>query len=226
MHLSPRAFAACAATTAMALAGAAPAPAAPATAAIEAFLAAQAGAAPGAVRIHLEPVALPACADPQPFLPSRMGAWGRVTVGVRCTAPQAWSRYVVARVEIEGRYVVAARGIAAGQPIADADLEERTGDLTQLPRTTVLDPARAAGMVAVHAIAAGTPLRPELLRAGLVIQPGQTVRAVAAGAGFVATVEARALAGAAAGALVQLRTADGRVLTGTARADGSVSVGE
>ena len=79
-------------------------------------------------------------------------------------------------------------------------------------------------MVAVNAIAPGAPLRSGLLRAPIAIRQGQVVRVVALGDGFALATDGRALADAAAGAPVQVKTVGGRLLTGIARPDGSVGL--
>lgn len=195
-------------------------------AAIENFLLAQAAGAPGTVSVRVgNPVsALPACTALQPFLPQGVPAWGRVSVGVRCADERPWTRFIGAQVVVEGRYLVAARAIGAGRTLGDGDVAERRGDLARLPRTVLTDPALAAGMVAANPIAPGAPLRSDLLRAPLVIRQGQAVRVVADGAGFSLGTDGRALTDAAAGAPVQVKTAGGRLLTGTARPDGSVGL--
>lgn len=195
-------------------------------AAIENFLLAQAAGAPGQVTVRVpDPAsALPACTALQPFLPQGVAPWGRVSVGVRCADERPWTRFIGAQVAVQGRYLAAARAIGAGQALGEADVVERSGDLAKLPRTVLTDPALAAGMVAANPIAPGAPLRSDLLRAPVVIRQGQVVRVVTEGAGFTLATEGRAVTQAAAGAAVQVRTGAGRVLTGTARPDGSVGL--
>ncbi len=193
---------------------------------VENFLLAQAAGAPGQVTVRVQdPMgALPACTALQPFLPQGVAAWGRLSVGVRCADERPWARFLAAQVTVQGRYLAAARAIGAGQALGAADLIERSGELTKLPRTVLTDPARTAGMVAVNAIAPGAPLRSGLLRAPIAIRQGQVVRVVALGDGFALATDGRALADAAAGAPVQVKTVGGRLLTGIARPDGSVGL--
>lgn len=195
-------------------------------AAIEDFLLAQAAGAPGqvTVRVSAPAGALPACTALQPFLPQGVAPWGRVSVGVRCADERPWTRFIGAQVAVQGKYLAAARAIGAGHALGGADVVERSGDLAKLPRTVLTDPALAAGMVAANPIAPGAPLRSDLLRAPVVIRQGQVVRVVTEGAGFTLATEGRAVTQAAAGAAVQVRTAAGRLLTGTARPDGSVGL--
>jgi flagella basal body P-ring formation protein FlgA len=204
---------------------AAPAAAAPADAraVVEQFLQAQTAGLPGQARIELTlPSSLPACESLQPFLPRGAAPSGRVSVGLRCAGAKPWTRYAQARVAIEGRYVVAARAIEAGQALGAGDLAERTGDLGALPRSVVTDAAELKGLVAVNRIAAGAPVRRELVRGVVVIQQGQTVQVIAAGPGFTVSTEARAMTRAEAGATVQAKTRDGRLVSGVADEDGQV----
>lgn len=192
-------------------------------AAVEAFLRQQTAGLPGRVELSVANTPpLPACAEPQPFLPAGVRAWGRVSVGVRCTVGTPWTRYVAASVAVIAPYQVAARPIAPGEALQEADAVTREGDLTALPAGVLVDAAELAGKVATHRIAADAPLRRELLRGAVVVRQGQEVRIVVEGADFVAATEGKALADAAAGASVQVRARNGRLLTGTARPDGSV----
>ncbi len=196
-------------------------------AAIESYLRGQAAGAPGDVTVQvMDPVssALPPCPGLQPFLPQGVAAWGRFSVGVRCPGERPWTRFLPAQVSVQGAYLVAARPIRAGQTVNEQDLAEQRGDLTKLPRTVLTHAPGVSGMVAMNAIAAEAPLRSELLRASLVIQRGQLVRLMAAGDGYVASTEGTALTGAAAGAVLQVRTGAGRVLSAVAWEDGTARI--
>jgi flagella basal body P-ring formation protein FlgA len=204
---------------------AAPAAAVPADAraVVEQFLQAQTAGLPGKARIEVNmPATLPACESLQAFLPRGAAPTGRVSVGLRCAGDRPWMRYVQARVAIEGRYFVAARAIEAGQALGAGDLAERTGDLGALPRSVVTDAAELKGVVAANRIAAGAPVRRELLRGVVVIQQGQTVQVVAQGPGFTVSTEARAMTRAEAGATVQAKTRDGRLVSGVADEGGQI----
>ncbi|AEK60770.1 flagellar basal body P-ring formation chaperone FlgA [Collimonas fungivorans] len=198
---------------------------------IEQFLLAQAGGLPGKVSIRIDtPMsgALPACDALEPFLPSGARVWGRVSVGLRCndngSARPAWTRYVPAYVAVVANYYVAGRPISAGDTLGAADIQPRQGDLSALPRGVVTNPQQAAGMVASNRIALGAPLRLELLRGATVIQQGQSVKVQSQGSGFVVSTEGRAMTNATAGAAIQVKTQAGQMLSGIARADGSVEL--
>lgn len=218
-----------AALAASAAFAAAPYPPGPARSAIEQFLLAHSAGAPGKVTVKIETPAagpLAACDAPEPFLPAGATAWGRVSVGVRCPGERPWTRYVPAHVAVQGRYLVSAGAIDAGRTLGAQDVAERSGDLTALPRSVLTDAAQIAGTVAVNRIAAGAPLRREMLRGAVVIQQGQTVRLLAQGDGFVVSTEGRAMVRASVGATLQVKTADGRLVTGVAGEDGHVRLAQ
>lgn len=192
---------------------------------IEQFLQNQAAGMPGKVVITIAtPMsgALPACDALEPFLPGGARLWGRVSVGVRCNSTQPWTRYVPAYVAVHGNYYVAARPISAGQVLSLTDASAREGDLTALPRGVVVDAAQFDGVTALNTIASGAPLRRESLRAAVAVQQGQNVRLRTRGAGFTVSTEGKAMANAAVGALLQVKTPGGQLLSGTVLADGTV----
>ncbi|MBT2326199.1 flagellar basal body P-ring formation protein FlgA [Variovorax paradoxus] len=197
---------------------------------VDKFLQVQAAGLPGKVRISVAAPgsgALPPCDALEAFLPQGALAWGRVSVGLRCRSDaRPWTRYVQAHVAVEGRYVVAARAIDAGQALGAGDLAERTGDLSALPRSVVTDATELKGVVAVNRIAAGAPVRRELVRGVVVIQQGQTVQVIAGGPGFTVSTEARAMTRAEVGAMVQAKTRDGRLVSGVADEDGQVRLSQ
>lgn len=192
---------------------------------IETFLQNQAAGLPGRVVITIDtPMsgALPPCDVLEPFLPGGARLWGRVSVGVRCSSGQPWTRYVPAYVAVHGNYYVAARPIGAGQVLTPADAAVREGDLTALPRGVVVDAAQFDGVTTLNTIASGAPLRRESLRAAMAVQQGQNVRMRARGPGFTVSTEGKAMTSAAIGAMVQVKTPGGQLLSGTVLADGSV----
>ncbi|HEY8606458.1 MAG TPA: flagellar basal body P-ring formation chaperone FlgA [Noviherbaspirillum sp.] len=194
----------------------------------EQFLRVQAAGLPGEVQITVGQIdartSLPACASPEYFLPNGARAWGKTTVGVRCTVPSPWTIYVSAVVQVQGDYVVTALPVAQGQALGPNDVARVRGDLSALPAGIVTDPSQAVGRTVTMSLQAGTPLRNDVLRSIQAVQQGQTVRIVTAGPGFKVSAEARALNNAAEGQVAQARTASGQVVSGVARAGGVVEV--
>lgn len=192
---------------------------------LEQFVLDRATGLPGKVGVRFETTmlqALPACDAPEPFLPVGARLWGRVSLGVRCSAAPSWVRYVSAYVSVIGTHFVAARPISVGQSLLLADVRSREGDLTALPASVVVDAAQISGMVASNRIASGAPLRRELLRPLVIVQQGQVVKVITQGLGFMVSTEGRAMTQAAAGALLQVRTSGGGMVSGIVRSDGMV----
>ena len=192
------------------------------------FLLSQAAGLPGEVTIQVSPLdpnnQLPACAAIEPFMPAGTRAWGRISVGVRCDSPVTWTAYLQAQVSVIADYLVAARPLRAGQIVGPADLGQRRGDLTTLSDNTLTDSTQAMGHHTRFAVAAGTPLRGDMLRVPHAVRQGQTVPVVSSGPGFRVSSEGRAMNNAAPGESVRVRLANGQVVTGIAQPGGTVEV--
>ncbi|TFW32069.1 flagellar basal body P-ring formation chaperone FlgA [Massilia horti] len=195
---------------------------------VEQFLATETAGLPGKVSVQVGPIdqrmSLANCPAPQAFLQPGARAWGKTTVGVRCTQPSPWTVYIQAQVSVVADYVAAAVSLAQGQPLEAGQLTLVKGDIAAMPNGIVTDIAQALGRSPTVSLAAGTPLRLDTLKARPVVQQGQTVRLVSSGAGFSVSSEARAIGNAGEGQVVQARTASGAIVSGTARAGGLVEV--
>lgn len=192
-----------------------------------AFLQQQSVGLPGHVTITVSPVfprGLAACASLEPFMPPGARSWGRTTVGVRCVGAKPWTLYVAARVAVDVTYYVAARQIEPGQTVAAVDLVPREADLANLPRTVVTDPSQATGALALLRIAAGLPLRTDMLRSAASVTIGQTVKVVAVGTNFTISAEGSVLNNAAPGQQVRVRTAGGQIITGVVKDAATVEI--
>ncbi|HUO44440.1 MAG TPA: flagellar basal body P-ring formation chaperone FlgA [Burkholderiales bacterium] len=169
-------------------------------------------------------IALAACPAPEAFLPAGARLWGNSTVGVRCVGATAWTVYVPVTVHVTAGYVATARPLQQGQTVAVTDLMMLSGDLTQLPAGIVTSPQLAAGKTLAVSVAAGQPLRQDMLRTPLAVQQGQTVQLVTSGRGFRVTSEGRAVNNAAEGQLARVQTGSGQTVSGIARAGSLVEV--
>ncbi|WP_063569371.1 flagellar basal body P-ring formation chaperone FlgA [Achromobacter ruhlandii] len=195
--------------------------------AAQTYLLEQLAALPGQPSVAIDPPRverLAPCDAMSPFMPSGMKLRSRMTVGVRCNAPKAWTTYVQATVSVPGHYYVASRMIAAGQGITAADLAPRDGDLVALPPGVITRPETVIGMTAAYRINAGQPVKGAALRNAQSVVRGSNVRINARGNGFVVSSEGQALDNAAPGATVQVRTASGQVVSGVVRNAGLVEI--
>jgi flagella basal body P-ring formation protein FlgA len=217
------------------LSQAASAPAAPARqdanalrAVAEQFLLTQAAGLPGEVSVKVGAVdprtALAHCPAPEAFLQPGARAWGKTTVGVRCTAPSVWTIFIQVQVNVKADYVAAAVPLAQGQPVEGSQLMLVKGDIAAMPNGIITDMGQAIGRTPTVSLAAGTPLRLDTLKSKPVVQQNQAVRLVLNGNGFSVSSEGRAIGTAGEGQVVQVRTPSGTVVSGTAKAGGMVEV--
>lgn len=163
------------------------------------------------------------CGQLEPWLPEGNKLWGRASVGVRCRAP-AWSIYVPVLVKVSGPVLVAARPVARGQAIAPEDVQTQVRDVTQYRGGVLASPEQVVGKTAANPIKTGDILRPELLRAPLLVKQGQPVRLIAQGNGFKVSSEGVAMANASDGQIVAVKTRSGQIIKGIARKEGVVEV--
>lgn len=177
----------------------------------------QAGALDQRLQLHV-------CESLQSYLPAGTRLWGRTNVGVRCQRPEGWSIIVPVTVQVMGDALYSARPLTRGEPVAELDIVTQRADLTQLPAGVLTDRSQALGRVPSVSLAAGLPLRAEMLRGAFVVTQGQNVRIVFSGDGFKVSSEGRALGNAALGEFVQVRAASGKVVKGQASAAGVVEV--
>ena len=195
---------------------------------VEQYLAAQTAGLTGKVSINVgkidQRMNLASCPAPEAFQQPGARAWGKTTVGVRCAAPAAWTVYIQAQVSVVSEYVAAAVPLARGKEIDKSQLAVLSGDIAALPNGVVTDVAQALGRTSTVSLAAGAPLRLDMLRSKPVVQQGQLVKVVSSGNGFSVSAEARAIGTAADGQVVQARTPGGAIISGLARAGGQVEV--
>lgn len=194
---------------------------------VEAFLSAQLAGQPGAsftlggVDSRLR---LPRCARAEAFMPTGSKLWGNTTVGVRCETPSAWTVYIPVTVKVMAAAVVSARPLSQGQVLSATDLTLQNQDMAQQPPGVLTDLADAVGKTLTSPVAAGYPLRADMLRAAAAIFQGQNVKLTAKGPGFTVYSQGKAMGNAAEGQPVQVRTPSGQVVKGIARSGGVVEI--
>ena len=201
---------------------------APVKRAIEEFLRVQIKGLPGQASYVVGAIdpnnQLAPCPGFEVTMPPGARPWGRTQVMVRCQAEESWSLFVPVRIKVSSDYLVTSRPLAQGQLIQEGDLARRSGDLGDMPAGIVTDPAQAIGRTLTAPLPAGRPLRGDMLRQPVVVQQNQSVKVVARGAGFAVANEGRALTNAVEGQVVQVRLANGQVVSGVARAGGTVEI--
>ena len=157
------------------------------------------------------------CARYEPFVPTGARLWGRSTLGVRCVDGAAWTVYVPVQIKVFAPVQVAARPIPRGSTVGPADVRVERLDLTRFPGGVFGADDSIEGKTAVRTVAAGEPLKRDLLRAPRIVEPGDAVRVVYDGPSFALTIDGKALSAAGDGESARVAIANGRVLTGVAR---------
>ncbi|MBS0346765.1 MAG: flagellar basal body P-ring formation protein FlgA [Proteobacteria bacterium] len=201
---------------------------APVRAEVARFLNIQSRSLPGEVSIQVGDFAtdnvLPPCVQLEAFLPPGSRQWGRLTVGVRCLAPSAWSAYVPAEVRVRGVYLVTATPLTAGQIVGPDDLRREIGELSTQATDVLTDPSQAVGHAARISLAAGKPLAASNLRLPPAVVQGQPVKVISRGPGFQVANDGTALSTASDGQGAQVRLSTGQVVRGVARNGGFVEI--
>lgn len=163
-------------------------------------------------RIKLAP-----CARAEPFVPPGVKLWGRTQVGIRCVDGASWAIRLPVSIQVYAQVAVANAALAAGATLAPGDTRLEEFDLTRENSPLVTDPSTLNGKQLTRAIAPGHPLRLDSLRTPPTVNPGDPVRIVVIGQGFSLNSEGVALAPAADGQNLRVRTESGRVVAGTLR---------
>ena len=194
----------------------------------EAFLLTQSQGYPGKVEIQvggIDPrLQLASCASPEVFLPTGSRAWGKTSIGIRCTASASWTIYVQANVSVMGQYLISTAPLAQGHVVSDEDLMAANGDLTRLPPGIFTEASQAVGRTVGMSLMAGAVLRQDMLKTPMAIQRGQTVLVTSHGQGFSVSAEGKAMGSAGEGQIVQVKVASGELVSGVARPGGQVEV--
>ncbi|MBV2234798.1 MAG: flagellar basal body P-ring formation protein FlgA [Sterolibacterium sp.] len=204
-------------------------PAAPVSQAVEDFLRIQTQGLPGQVDFEITPLDprnnLVACTNLEVSLAGGARLWGRSSVMVRCLDAGGWRIHVPVTIRVISDYLLTARALTRGQLITAADLARSNGDLTSLPNGILTDEAQAIGRTLTLSMPAGRPLRGDMLRDPMAVQQNQSVKVISRGPGFqVAGNDGRALNAGADGEVVQVRMANGRIVSGIARPGGVVEI--
>lgn len=197
--------------------------------AITAYLEQQAPGLPGPARHEIGTInagtIVAGCRRISVATPAGARPWGRTHVQAKCSDGANWSLFVPIEIHVTADYLVSARPLRAGQPLAEADIATRRGDLAELPASILTDARQAVGQIASAALPADRPLRSDMLRKPVVVRQGQSARVVSSGGSFQVSSEGKAMGNAVAGQVVQIRMASGQVISGVAHADGTVHVG-
>jgi flagella basal body P-ring formation protein FlgA len=196
--------------------------------AVETFVKSELATQPGERTVSVSRIddrlKLARCAKLETHLPPGNRLWGNLSIGVRCHAPSTWAIHVPVQVRVSNDVLVTTRPLAAGQAVQTEDVQLQRRDITLFAGSALTSFAQVVGKNVVAPVAAGVPLRAEMLRVAKIIRQGQSVQVVAQGRGFRITSEATAMGNANPGQVVAVKTRSGQVVKGIATAEGVVEV--
>ena len=166
-------------------------------------------------RLHLAP-----CERIEPYLPANVRLWGKSRIGLRCTQGRtAWNVYLPIVVKVWGRALVVPAGAAAGNVLAEADLEEAEVDLAEEFTAPFFDRKLVVGRTLAQALRPGQAVRQAHIKSRQWFAAGETVKVVAVGDGFALEGVGQALTNGIEGQPAKVRTESGRIVTGVPTAD-------
>ena len=152
-------------------------------------------------RLRLSPCAVAI----EAFIPAGARLSGNTTVGARCAAPKPWTVYVPVRVKLHGQVLVAARPVAKGVVLQDADIRLETRDLAS-PHTAILvDRGQALGRLTRFPLGLGDIIRPSGLQIPRLVRRGEKVTILASEGGLEVRANGEALMDGAEGDRIRVR---------------------
>ena len=161
-------------------------------------------------RLHLAP-----CERIEPYLPPNLRLWGKSRIGLRCKEGRtAWNVYLPIVVKVWGRALVLPAGASAGSVIGAADVEEAEVDLAEEPAPVYVDRTLVVGRTLAATLRPGQALRQSHIKSRQWFAAGETVKVVAAGAGFALEGVGQAITNGIEGQPARVRTESGHVITG------------
>lgn len=152
-------------------------------------------------RLRLSPCA----AAIEIFIPAGARLSGNTTMGARCAAPRPWTVYVPVRVKLHGQVLVAARPVAKGVVLQEADIRLETRDLAS-PHTAILvERSQALGRLTRFPLGLGDIIRPNGLQAPQLVRRGEKVIILASEGGLEVRANGEALMDGAEGDRIRVR---------------------
>ena len=151
-------------------------------------------------------------------------AWGQVFLTLKCESAKPWVRPGTIYVAVNGRYMVAARALKAGQVLGPNDWRWAEGELSKLADSVLEDPNLVKDLELSRNFQPNSAFRLNDFRAIAVIKTGDQVRVSMVGRAFTIDASGQAMADAPLGATVRVKIADGKIIQGRVVSPGSVEV--
>ncbi len=171
-------------------------------------------------RLQLAP-----CARVEPYLPRGARLWGRSRIGLRCVeGPVLWNVFLPITVKVWGPAWVVQRAVAPGAVLNEGDVVPGEVDWAEHPAQVLVRQADWLGVTAARGLMPGQVLRQNMVRPVQVFHAGTEVKVHAKQAGFQLSATGRAMGHGFLGQPVRVKMPGGRVVSGRARRDNTVTV--
>ena len=169
---------------------------------------------------------LPLCSKPlSTFSPSGSDSLGATSVGVRCSGEKSWTIYARTNVSAQKAIPLLARPLPRNTLITKSDIVMTDQPVQASMQGVITDPDQIIGMELTRALNAGSPIKPNQLRAPKIITRGQQVILISGTNGLQVRMQGKALKDAVAGERVKVTNlSSGQQIEGIANTDGTVSV--
>lgn len=168
---------------------------------------------------------LAACARIEPYLPAGVRPWGRSRVGLRCAdGVTRWNVFLPVQVRVLASAPVLREPLPAGTEITLDHLVDAEVDWAASAQPPLTDMERIVGRQLSRPLAAGEALRGNDLQRPVWFDAGDTVKVVALGPGYEVSAQGQAMGRGIDGQTVRVRTASGRIVSGTAVAERRVEM--
>lgn len=147
------------------------------------------------------------------------------SIGVSCEGNKPWKIYVPVKVKILAPALTLNRRLNPGDVISSADVKIATRDIASMAYGYYSHTDEIEGFSAKRSLAAGTLLSPDMLKAPLLVQRGQTVTLTAANSSLSISMQGEAMMDGGKGQLIRVKNlSSGRIIEGIVQSDGSVKV--
>jgi flagella basal body P-ring formation protein FlgA len=144
-------------------------------------------------------------------------------LGVRCLSGANWQYFLGAEMHVFAPVWTTSRTLSSGQILSSDDLTMVSQDLTVEDMSTqglrgigriIAAQYNPTGQQIIRPLNSGTLIRWSDLRDEDRLNPGDAVKVVYTGEGFVVATDGRSIGGAAPGQTVQIRLSSGKIVSG------------
>lgn len=172
-------------------------------------------------RLQLAP-----CGRIEPYLPKGTQLWGRTRIGLKCIeGPVAWNVFLPVTVKAWGPAWVVKKTVQANAILQTGDAERQNEvDWADARSPIVALPEQWQGMQAAFTLIPGQAIRQNAVKPPQAFAVGSEVKVVTSGIGFEMSAMGQAMNAGLVGQQARVKLANGKVVSGVVRAEGTVYV--